>query len=225
MIFVCNIFLMKSLVIFDLDGTLLDTVGDLAASTNYALRVCGFPTHETPAYRFFIGNGINKLFERVLPEGEKTQENILEIRKHFLEYYGIHNSELTVPYSGIPELLERLQEKGISLAVASNKYQRGTEDLIKYFFPTIRFIAVFGQREGIPVKPDPTIIQDILAISKTEKSLVIYIGDSSVDMQTANNAGIDVIGVTWGFRPRVELEEFSPTYIVDKPEEIVAIVT
>ena len=215
---------MKSLAIFDLDGTLLDTVADLAASTNYALSLCGFPTHETAAYRFFVGNGISKLFERALPEGEKTQENIFEIRKLFLEYYGKHNSELTVPYPGIPELLERLQAKGIQLAVASNKYQHGTEDLIQHFFPKIHFVAVFGQREGIPVKPDPTIVHDILAISKIEKSQVIYIGDSGVDMQTANNAGIESVGVTWGFRPRTELEVFSPTYIVDKPEEIVAIV-
>ena len=215
---------MKSLAIFDLDGTLLDTVVDLAASTNYALSLCGFPTHKTAAYRFFVGNGISKLFERALPEGEKTQENIFEIRKLFLEYYGLHNSELTVPYPGIPELLEKLQAEGIQLAVASNKYQHGTENLIQHFFPSIRFIAVFGQREGIPVKPDPTIIHDILAVSKTEKTNVIYIGDSGVDMQTANNAGIEAIGVTWGFRPRTELEEFLPTYIVDKPEEIVAIV-
>ncbi len=214
---------MKSLVIFDLDGTLLDTVADLAASTNYALNLCGFPTHETAAYRFFVGNGISKLFERALPEGEKTQENILEIRKLFLEYYGEHNSELTVPYPGIPELLKKLQTEGIQLAVASNKYQRGTEDLIQHFFPEILFIAVFGQREGIAVKPDPTIIHDILAISKTKKTQVIYIGDSGVDMQTANNAGVEAIGVTWGFRPRKELAEFSPKYIIDDPDEILRI--
>ena len=211
---------MKSLIIFDLDGTLLDTVADLAASTNYALSLCGFPTHETAAYRFFVGNGINKLFERALPENSRTQEKILEIRQHFLKYYGAHNSELTVPYPGILELLNELQTSGIKLAVASNKYQEATKVLIKHFFPDIEFVAVFGQRDNIPVKPDPTIVYDILKIAKKEKSNVLYVGDSGVDMQTAQTAGVDACGVTWGFRPRSELEVFSPKHIVDKPTEI-----
>ena len=215
---------MKSLLIFDLDGTLLDTVADLAASTNYALKQCGFPVHLASDYKFFIGNGINKLFERVLPVGEKTPDNILLIRHHFLEYYGEHNADLTTPYPGISDMLLRLQEAGINLAVASNKYQKGTEKLIQHFFPEIKFVAVFGQRENIPTKPDPTIVYDILSITKTEKQLVLYIGDSGVDLQTAKNSGIESVGVTWGFRPRTELEEFSPTYIVDNPAEIIQIV-
>jgi len=214
---------MKKLLIFDLDGTLLDTVADLAASTNYALNLCGFPTHESHAYNFFIGNGINKLFERVLPEGEKTEKNIFQIRQHFLEYYEIHNAELTVPYPGIIELLHNLQNAGIKLAVASNKYQKGTEKLIKHFFPDIEFAAVLGQREEIPTKPDPTIIYDILAVLKVEKLNVLYTGDSGVDMLTAQNSGIEAIGVTWGFRPRSEIEEYSPKYIVDNPSEILSI--
>ena len=214
---------MKSLLIFDLDGTLLDTVADLAASTNYALQLCGFPTHKTEAYRFFIGNGINKLFERVLPESEKTQENILLIRQHFLEYYGAHNADLTTPYPGITSLLLSLQKRDIKLAVASNKYQKGTERLVQHFFPEITFAAVFGQRENIPTKPDPTIVYDILSVVKVGKDEVLYIGDSGVDMQTAQNSGIQAAGVTWGFRPRAEMEQFSPLYIVDDPSEILAI--
>jgi len=215
---------MKSLLIFDLDGTLLDTVADLAASTNYALKQCGFPVHKASDYKFFIGNGINKLFERVLPEGEKTQDNILLIRRHFLEYYGVHNADLTTPYPLINDMLLRLQEAGIKLAVASNKYQKGTEKLIHHFFPEINFVAVFGQRENIPTKPDPTIVYDILSITKVEKKMVLYIGDSGVDMHTAQNSGIEAVGVTWGFRPRAEMEEFSPAYIVDSPAEIIQIV-
>jgi len=215
---------MKSLLIFDLDGTLLDTVADLAASTNYALKHCGFPVHEASDYKFFIGNGINKLFERVLPIGEKTIDNILLIRQHFLEYYGVHNADLTTPYPGISDMLLRLQEAGINLAVASNKYQKGTEKLIQHFFPEIKFVAVFGQRENIPTKPDPTIVYDILSIAKVEKQLVLYIGDSGVDMHTAQNSGVEAVGVTWGFRPRAEMEEFTPAYIVDNPAEIIQIV-
>ena len=215
---------MKSLLIFDLDGTLLDTVADLAASTNYALKQCGFPVHKASDYKFFIGNGINKLFERVLPVGEKTLDNILLIRQHFLEYYGVHNADLTTPYPGISDMLIRLQESGIKLAVASNKYQKGTEKLIQHFFPDINFIAVFGQRENIPTKPDPTIVYDILSIAKVEKQLVLYIGDSGVDMQTAQNSGVEAVGVTWGFRPRAEMEGFTPAFIVDNPAEIIQIV-
>jgi phosphoglycolate phosphatase len=215
---------MKSLIIFDLDGTLLDTVADLAISTNYALTLCGFPTHETAAYRFFVGNGINKLFERALPEGNKTPENILQVRQYFLEYYGAHNAELTIPYPGISGLLQNLQNRSVMLAVASNKYHKATEKLIQHFFPDIKFTAVFGQRENVPTKPDPTIVYDILEVAQVDKSEVLYVGDSGVDMLTAKNAGIDAAGVSWGFRPRSEMEVFSPKYFVDKAEEILRIV-
>jgi len=215
---------MKSLLIFDLDGTLLDTVADLAASTNYALSQCGFPTHDTGAYKFFVGNGINKLFERALPEEHKTQENILLVRQHFLEYYGTHNADLTIPYPGMVDLLKTLQAAGVKLAVASNKYQKGTEKLIQLFFSEIHFVAVFGQRENVPAKPDPTIVNDILDIAHEDKQNTLYIGDSGVDMQTAQNSGIEALGVTWGFRPRTEMETFSPKYIVDHPAEILTIV-
>ena len=214
---------MKSLLIFDLDGTLLDTVADLAASTNYALNQCGFPKHETSAYNFFVGNGINKLFERVLPEDEKTQDNILQIRHYFLEYYGEHNADLTLPYPGISDMLLALQKSGIKLAVASNKYQKGTEKLVRHFFPEIEFTAIFGQRDNIPTKPDPTIVYDILSIAQTEKQQALYIGDSGVDMLTAQNSGIEAVGVSWGFRPRVEMEAYSPAYIVDHPTQIIEI--
>jgi phosphoglycolate phosphatase len=215
---------MKTLVIFDLDGTLLDTVADLAASTNYALEQCGFPTHEAEAYKFFVGNGINKLFERALPDGAKDQETTLKIRKHFIGYYNDHNSELTVPYPGISELLDTLQSRNIQLAVASNKYQQATTELIQHFFPDINFAAVFGQRENVPIKPNPAIVNDILAITGTERKNVLYIGDSGVDMQTAQNADVDAAGVTWGFRPRAELEQFEPKYIVDNTSRILEII-
>jgi phosphoglycolate phosphatase len=118
-----------------------------------------------------------------------------------------------------------LQSAGIKIAVASNKYHKATEKLVKLFFPEIQFIAIFGQREGIAVKPDPTIVQDILALAKVTKTEeVLYIGDSGVDMQTAQNAGVEACGVTWGFRPRAELMELSPKYIVDKAEEISSII-
>ncbi len=217
--------LMKKLVIFDLDGTLLNTIADLAQSTNYALKQLGYPTHPVEKYKFMVGNGINKLFERALPEGEKTEENILRVRKEFIPYYNLHNADDSQPYTGIPELLSELQILGIQLAVASNKYQAATQRLIEHYFPSIRFVAVFGQREGINVKPDPTIVFDILKLSNTPKEAVLYVGDSGVDMQTAANAEVEACGVTWGFRPRTELEQFNPTYLVNTAQEIKNIVT
>ncbi len=215
---------MKKLVIFDLDGTLLNTIADLATATNQALAHFGYPTHEVPAYNYFVGNGINKLFERALPEKERNEENILKIRSRFVPYYDQHNADLSTPYPGIPELLTALQEKGIAIAVASNKYQAATEKLIKHYFPTIRFTAILGQREGIPVKPDPTIIQEILFLSRIKKEDTLYVGDSNVDMQTAHNAQVEVAGVAWGFRPVSELEAFHPDHIVHKAEEIVQLI-
>ena len=211
---------MKKLVIFDLDGTLLNTIADLANSTNYALKVLGYPIHEPDKYIFMVGNGINKLFERALPDGEKTEENVLRVRQEFVPYYDQHNADKSRPYPGVTELLETLQTAGMQLAVASNKYQAATEKLIAHYFPNIKFTAVFGQREGIPVKPDPIIVKEILQIAKVQEEETLYVGDSGVDMQTAINAGVTSCGVTWGFRPRTELESFHPDHIVDNAEEI-----
>lgn len=211
---------MKKLVIFDLDGTLLNTIADLANSTNYALKVLGYPIHEPDKYNFMVGNGINKLFERALPDGEKTEENVLRVRQEFVPYYDQHNADKSRPYPGVTELLETLQAAGMQLAVASNKYQAATEKLIAHYFPNIKFTAVFGQREGIPVKPDPIIVKEILQIAKVQEEETLYVGDSGVDMQTAINASVTSCGVTWGFRPRTELESFHPDHIVDNAEEI-----
>ena len=213
---------MKKLVIFDLDGTLLNTIADLAASTNHALAANGYPTHPTEEYRFFVGNGINKLFERALPEGEKTEANVLKIRQRFIPYYDVHCVDLTKPYPGIPELLKTLQQRSVRIAVASNKYQRATGKLIPYFFPDIHFTAILGQREGVPRKPDPQIVHEIMRMANVSTDEVLYVGDSNVDMQTANNARVDSVGVTWGFRPRAELEQGSPFAIIDKAEELLS---
>ena len=211
---------MKQLVIFDLDGTLLNTTYDIAAATNHALALYGYPTHTPERIKSFVGNGINKLFERALPEGEKTEENVLRMRQAFIPYYNIHNADRSLPYPGIPVLLQHLQQKGIRLAVASNKYQAATSKLITHYFPDINFAAVLGQRDGIPVKPDPAIVHDILRVCPVPPADVLYVGDSAVDMQTAINARVTSCGVTWGFRPRAELEALCPDHIVDRAEDI-----
>ncbi len=216
---------MKRLVIFDLDGTLLNTIADLAQSTNHALQSLGYPTHPPEAYPQMVGNGINKLFERALPEGRKSEENVLRMRAAFIPYYNAHNADLSRPYPGVAGLLGQLQAQGLALAVASNKYQEATVRLIAHYFPAIRFAAVLGQRDGVPPKPDPAIVDDILeAAAPVSRAEVLYVGDSGVDMQTAANAGVDACGVTWGFRPRAEIEAGKPKYIVDCPEEIARII-
>ena len=192
----------------------------MAESTNHALKQLGYPTHYVETIRTFVGNGINKLLERALPLQEQTEENVRLMRSHFVPYYDAHNADLSSPYPGIVHLLEDLQEKGIMIAVASNKYQEATVKLVKHYFPMINFIEILGQREGINVKPDPSIVFDILQKANVNKEEVLYVGDSGVDMQTAINAGVDAVGVTWGFRPRTELEGFQPMGLIDKAEEL-----
>lgn len=210
------------LVIFDLDGTLLNTIDDLAMSTNYALRQYGYPEHDLAAYRYFVGNGITKLIERALPEEARQEHIITSLRAAFVAYYQQHKTDLSRPYPGIPELLHTLHSQGIRLAVASNKYQQGTIELVRHFFGDRLFSVVLGQREGVPVKPDPTIIKDILTSTAVPESETLYVGDSGVDMQTARNSALTSIGVTWGFRPRRELEINGANLIVDTPREIAA---
>ena len=215
---------MKKLVIFDLDGTLLDTIADLAESANHALKQLGYPTRDVEKIRTFVGNGVNKLLFRALPDEEKTEENMMRMRTHFVPYYDAHNADLSAPYPGIVALLEELQAKGLRMAVASNKYQEATAKLVKHYFPMIDFVEILGQREGINVKPDPTIVFDILKKAGVSKEETLYVGDSGVDMQTAINAGVDAIGVTWGFRPRTELENFQPMGLIDQAKELLGFV-
>ena len=211
---------MKQLVIFDLDGTLLNTIADLAEAVNRALVACGFAEHPTDAYRFFVGDGVSKLFERALPPEARTAENIARIRTHFMPYYEAHNADLSRPYEGILELLAELQSRGVKMAVASNKYQAATQKLVRHYFADTEFVAVFGQREGVAIKPNPQIIFDVLEVAGVTPEDVIYVGDSNVDMQTGPRAGVDTVGVSWGFRPREELVAHNPVAIIDHPLQL-----
>lgn len=208
------------LVIFDLDGTLLDTIGDLAVACNAALALRGLPQHSCEEYRGFVGNGISRLVERALPEPLRTEFNVAAVRHDFLEYYTEHIDVRTEPYDGIPELLGALSARGVKLAVASNKFQIGTEKLVRRFFPGTEFAAVLGQRPGVPLKPDPAVVLEILAVTGADRGSVLYAGDSGVDMRTAAAAGVRAAGCAWGFRPRAELEAERPSAIVCSPLEI-----
>ena len=215
---------MKQLAIFDLDGTLLDTVADLANATNQALQQCGYPTHPVEAYYQFVGNGINKLFARALPAEHSTEENVMRIRALFVPYYNEHNADCSRPYPGVVALLRTLQERGVQLAVASNKYHEATLKLVRHFFPEVHFAAIYGQREGVAIKPAPDIVFDILRDTGIAKEKTLYVGDSGVDMLTASNAGVESVGVAWGFRSVEELCEHGAMHIVHTANEIEEII-
>lgn len=212
-----------SLVIFDLDGTLLNTIDDLGYACNHALEACGFPTHAIKEYPRLVGNGVNKLIERALPEGQKDEETVLRVRAHFVPYYNAHNCDFTRPYDGIPELLESLKARGCMLAVASNKYQAATEKIVSHFFPEV-FDVVLGEREGVPRKPDPQIVRDIEAKLQRNKVpstySVLYVGDSLVDQATAANAGVPFVACSWGFVAQEKLAEAGCERIIDNPMEL-----
>lgn len=215
---------MKQLIIFDLDGTLLNTIADLANSTNYALSQLGINAHPLESFNTFVGNGIRKLFERALPVTVRTPEMVEKVRSLFIPHYDIHNIDKTTIYPGITELLTTLQDRGIKIAVASNKYQKASEKLMKHYFPNIQFCGILGQREGIPVKPDACIVNEILKIAGVPAESVLYVGDSGVDMQTAKNGQVESVGVTWGFRPLTELLANGAQHIINKPEELVELI-
>lgn len=215
---------MKELVIFDLDGTLINSIKDLGAATNHALKASGYPEHPLEAYPMLVGNGVRKLIERALPENAREDEIIDKMKKDFTDYYDIHNTDYTRPYEGISELLKGLRARNIKVAVASNKYHKATEKLVRHFFPDIEFAAIEGQKDGIPTKPDPSIIFEILGIVVVPKQNVLYVGDSGVDMETARRACVDSVGVTWGFRPVSELKKFYAGAIINHPDEILAII-
>ncbi len=216
---------MKSvkLAIFDLDGTLLDTIGDLAVACNAMLALRGLPQHSCEEYRGFVGSGIMRLVERALPEPLRTPFTIEAARRDFVSYYIEHIDCYTKPYEGVTSLLEELSRRGVMLAVASNKFQAGTEKLVGRYFPTVRFAAVLGQRPDVPLKPDPAVVHEILATTDVAPGETLYIGDSGIDMLTAAAAGVRSVGVTWGFRRREELAEAGACHIVDRAGEILGL--
>ena len=216
-------------IIFDLDGTLLNTIDDLGYACNYSLEQTGYATHPIADYPRMVGNGINNLIRRALPESEQTEENILRVRAHFVPYYNSHNCDYTRPYEGIPELLATLKAQGHQLAVASNKYQAATEKIVNHFFPGT-FDVILGEREGIERKPNPQIVFDIIdRLRQTEhrpatpdrvQTELLYVGDSLVDKDTAANANVPFVACSWGFVSREALVENGVGRIIDKPEEL-----
>ncbi len=213
---------MKKLVIFDLDGTLLNTIGDLAACCNLALEKHSLPTHSDEEYASFVGNGILRLVERAIPEQLRTDEFVAKVRADFVSLYTANICAYTTPYPDIVKLLDRLQHNEIALAVASNKFQAGCDKLVKHFFGQYHFSAILGQRPNIPLKPSPDIIREIMQRTGYTPDKILFVGDSGVDILTAAAAGVDSVGVTWGFRSREELAKSGAKNIIDSPLELLA---
>lgn len=211
---------MKSYVIFDLDGTLLNSIDDLATATNHALETLGYPKHGLWVYPGMVGNGVTKLLERALPEDARDEANVARMWQAFTAYYDEHCCDATRPYQGIPELLDELTKRGFNLAVTSNKYEAAVVKLIRHFFPDANWRAVLGHVEGIPTKPDPSIVFKALSLCPTPKSECLYVGDSAVDIETARRACVESVGVSWGFRTILELKEACADHIISMPNQL-----
>ncbi len=209
-----------STYIFDLDGTLLDTLADLAAAVNYALRQHGMPEHTIDDVRRFVGNGVRKLMERAIPDGEKNPDFEATFAT-FREYYMHHSLDTTRPYPGIIETLEALKAKGCRLAVVSNKMMAATKELCQHFFAETIEVAI-GENEaaGIRKKPAPDTVFEALRQLGEEKDSAVYVGDSDVDLETANNSGLPCISVLWGFRDRDFLIQHGAKTFISAPSEL-----
>ena len=209
------------LVIFDLDGTLLNTIGDLAASVDYVMRSRNLPEHSDAEYRQMVGGGIKRLVERALPASLAANEAYVEeCVAQFRRYYVENIDRHTHPYDGMPALLHRLQRCGVKVAVASNKFQHGTERLVAKFFSDIEFVAIEGNRDGAPLKPDPQIVRNIMTIADVPDERTIMVGDSGIDIRTAAAAGIASVGVAWGFRFAEELYDAGATKVASTISEL-----
>ena len=205
--------------IFDLDGTLLDTLQDLASSVNYALRHHHMPEHSIDDIRRFVGNGVRLLMERSVPDGAANPQ-FESTFATFREYYMLHSLDTTCPYEGISEVIRELKERGCRLAVVSNKMMTATQELVAHFFPEIEVAIGEHEAEGIRKKPAPDTVFEALRRLGVAQDEAVYVGDSDVDLQTARNAGLPCISVLWGFRDRDFLLQHGATTLIEHPREL-----
>ena len=209
--------------IFDLDGTLIDTIEDLGTAVNHALGLRGLALHSMAEYKDMVGHGVRNLVKDALAGslGRQPEDALVDAAlADFVDYYVAHIDVHTRPYPGIQALLSKLQGKGLKLAVASNKFQEGAEKLVKEFFPDIRFVAVLGNSPELPLKPDAAVVQLVLDKAGVSREEAVFVGDSATDMKTAANGGVRSIGVSWGFRPRTDLEQSGAMDIADSAEQL-----
>ena len=211
-------------VIFDLDGTLLNTIDDLAAAGNWVCRNHGWPVHEVEEFRYFVGNGAPKLLSRVVPDGvELTDELHRQLLEEFTQRYNAHKEDNTTIYAGMPQTLKRLKEAGYKLAVLSNKPHGAAWPVVERYYPGI-FDAVQGALPEVPVKPDPTLLHRLMGELGATQADTLFVGDSNVDIRTAKNGGLTGCGVLWGFRTRAELEAEGAEFIVETAEKLAELI-
>ena len=209
---------MYSYVIFDLDGTLLNTIDDLADTGNHVCALHGWPAHSVEEYKHMVGNGIPKLVERFAPAG--TDRAALDRAfDEFMAWYGIHKEDKTAPYPGMHQLALDLKEVGVSAAVLSNKADEMAGPVVEHYYPGV-FPVVQGALSGLPTKPDPTLLHKLMERMGADPKRTLFVGDSSVDIRTAKNGGLDSCGVLWGFRSRQELEAEGADYLAETPQEL-----
>ena len=211
-------------VIFDLDGTLLDTLGDIANSCNNALMKHGFPTHPIDAYRYFVGDGAAMCVKRALPEGNRDDGTVRRCLEAYSEYYGRNWDVRTRPYDGVPEMLDVLKKRGLVLAVLSNKPHDFTQICVAELLPHWSFECVQGVSDDVPPKPDPTGAAKVAAALGTSADEILYVGDSDTDMKTATAAGMFAVGVLWGFREADELSANGARKLIAKPADLLDII-
>lgn len=218
---------MIKLVIFDLDGTLINTIADLAEASNYALSKQGLSGHDVQEYTRMVGHGVKNMLISALEKSlgsNASEQQVQQALNDFTPYYVEHIDVHTRPYPGMVELLNALNSRGVKLAVASNKFQAGAEKLIAEFFPEVDFVAVLGNKEGLPLKPSAEVVNLILAKAGVAKGDCLYVGDSATDVKTAQNAGVQCAGVTWGFRPESDLVQAGAEHIVKSATELAALI-
>ena len=209
-------------VIFDLDGTLLDTIGDIADSMNAVLARQGLPPHSVEKYKLYVGDGAANLVKRSVAGIEYAEETLMRLEAEYKAEYLKRQADKTMPYAGIPELLAALAERGVKIAVLSNKPHVATLEVMAHFFPDISFSALIGHRPGYPVKPDPAGALEILEMLGLPPEDVLYVGDTGTDMQTAKAAGLKAVGALWGFRGKKELEDNGADMIAEHPLDIIS---
>lgn len=214
---------MYQTVIFDLDGTILNTIDDLANAGNHVCRENGWPEHTAAEFCRMVGHGIPDLVSRFSPPEGQAPEILADTLERFSAYYARHNMDVTAPYEGIVAMLERLKAAGVRMAVYSNKADGFSQVIIGRYFPNT-FALVRGKLDGVPVKPDPAGIRGVLAELGADAESTLFVGDSAVDVWTAHNGGLMACGVTWGFRGREELESAGADILVDTAEQLERII-
>jgi phosphoglycolate phosphatase len=212
-------------IIFDLDGTLIDSIRDIAGCANAVLKDWGDPVHSVETYTELIGDGLRNLARKVLPMTQRSPEEIERFVTAYREYYQTRWRETSMAYEGIPELLSSLAERGIPLAVLSNKRDDFTRVCVDHFFPSISFHEVRGERAGVPIKPDPQAALEIATSIGADPTRCLFVGDSEIDVQTGIRAGMTSVAVTWGFRPIRVLEEAGATVFISKPKELLGLLS